>query len=200
MSVISRKIAELSFNISRERGAALFVSLVFLLILTIIGLAGMQNTSLEEKMAGNMRDRSLAFQAAESALRAGEDRLLNPANGSVVFTCAVGNDGVYMNSTQNPSTDCPSTNGWPSNSQQSHPYPASDDRFWQSNTDVVEYSPGGFELLAEKPKYILEDLPPIQSMDPTRPVKTKYYKVTARGVGLSPTTTVVLQSVVRVNK
>ena len=55
-----------------ETGAVLVVSLLFLLVLTLIGLTGMQVTSLEEKMSGNMRDRNLAFQAAESALRAGE--------------------------------------------------------------------------------------------------------------------------------
>lgn len=43
-----------------------------LLLLTIIGVTAIQTTSLEEKMAGNMRDQNLAFQAAESALRVGE--------------------------------------------------------------------------------------------------------------------------------
>lgn len=57
----------------RQRGAVLVVSLLILLILTIIGVTAMSNSSLEEKMAGNMRDRSLAFQSAEAALRAGEN-------------------------------------------------------------------------------------------------------------------------------
>jgi type IV pilus assembly protein PilX len=43
-----------------------------LLLLTLIGASSMQSTSLEEKMAGNLRDRSIAFQAAESALRDAE--------------------------------------------------------------------------------------------------------------------------------
>jgi len=33
----------------------------------------METTALEEKMAGNLRDKSLAFQAAESGLRVEED-------------------------------------------------------------------------------------------------------------------------------
>jgi type IV pilus assembly protein PilX len=51
---------------------ALIVSLILLLVLTLLGLAAMQNTSLEERMAGNVRAENVAFQAAESALRAGE--------------------------------------------------------------------------------------------------------------------------------
>jgi type IV pilus assembly protein PilX len=56
-----------------QRGAVLIVALVILLALTIIGVAGVQNTTMEERMAGNYRDRNSAFQAAEAALRAGED-------------------------------------------------------------------------------------------------------------------------------
>jgi type IV pilus assembly protein PilX len=50
----------------------LIVSLVMLLVLTIIGVAGVQNTSMEERMAGNFKERYTAFQAAEAALRRGE--------------------------------------------------------------------------------------------------------------------------------
>ena len=54
---------------NKQSGAVLVVSLIFLLVLTVIGVAAMQNTSLEEKMAGNVKDRNLAFQNAESARR-----------------------------------------------------------------------------------------------------------------------------------
>ena len=55
-----------------QRGMVLVVSLVFLLVLTILGLAAIQNTSLEERMAGNLRSENVALQAAEAALRGGE--------------------------------------------------------------------------------------------------------------------------------
>jgi type IV pilus assembly protein PilX len=48
------------------------VSLIFLLVMTILILASMRGTVMQERMAGNLYDRSLAFQAAETALRAGE--------------------------------------------------------------------------------------------------------------------------------
>ena len=59
-----------------ECGAVLLVSLVMLLLLTLVGLAGMRMVRLEERMAGNLRDRQMAFQAAEAALRAGETAAL----------------------------------------------------------------------------------------------------------------------------
>ena len=43
-----------------------------LLLLTIIGMASMRGTSLQENMAGNLRESNLSFQAAEAGLRAGE--------------------------------------------------------------------------------------------------------------------------------
>lgn len=63
-----------------QRGAALVVGLIFLLVMTLIGVAAMRSTGLQERMAGNLRDRSLAFQAGEAALRAGEQWLSIPAN------------------------------------------------------------------------------------------------------------------------
>ena len=57
---------------SLQSGSALVVGLLMLLVMTLTGVAAMHVTSLEEKMAGNARDRSLAFQAAETALRGGE--------------------------------------------------------------------------------------------------------------------------------
>jgi type IV pilus assembly protein PilX len=56
----------------RERGAVLIVSLIMLLVVTLIAVSSMQGTVMEEKMAGNTRDRNLAFQTAESSLREAE--------------------------------------------------------------------------------------------------------------------------------
>jgi type IV pilus assembly protein PilX len=57
---------------ARQRGTVLIVALMFLIILTLLGLATMTGTTLEEKMAGNARDYNTALQAAEAALRDGE--------------------------------------------------------------------------------------------------------------------------------
>ena len=67
-----------------QRGVALVVSLILLLVITLMSLGGMQNATLQERMSGNMYDRSLAMQAAESALIAAQDALTaDPANFTV---------------------------------------------------------------------------------------------------------------------
>lgn len=55
-----------------QRGMALLVSLVFLLLLTLIGISSMQNATLQEKMASSVTLRNQSFQIAEAALRIGE--------------------------------------------------------------------------------------------------------------------------------
>ena len=55
-----------------QRGWVLVVGLVVLVMLTILSMALMKTTRLEEKMAGATWDMNLSFQAAETALRAAE--------------------------------------------------------------------------------------------------------------------------------
>ena len=57
---------------ARQQGAALVVGLVLLVVITLVGVTAMRSTTLQEKMAGNLRDSNLSFQAAEAALRACE--------------------------------------------------------------------------------------------------------------------------------
>lgn len=58
---------------SRQKGVALFVVLILLVVLTLLGLAAMRGTLLEERMSANLLDRGMAFQATEAALREGEE-------------------------------------------------------------------------------------------------------------------------------
>lgn len=182
----------------REAGAALFVSLVFLFTLTIIGLAGMQNTALQEKMAGNLRDRNLAFQAADSALRVGEAMLANTATRPSVFACSSDSDGLYSNTAPGTASNCPTESGWPSSDPASHPYPADNDNFWKNNTDVIVVNNAQFSNLAEKPKYVVEQMNvKVDSLEAGKALQTEvsYYRVTARGVGTTGNAVVVLQAV-----
>lgn len=57
---------------ARQSGVSLVIVLILLLVMSILGLAVMRGTLLEERMSANMYDRSLAFQQAESALREAE--------------------------------------------------------------------------------------------------------------------------------
>ena len=66
-----------SFSGCKQRGVVLVVALVLLLTLTIIAVGSMGTSNLEQKMSANMRDRQVAFQAAEAALREGERHVQN---------------------------------------------------------------------------------------------------------------------------
>ena len=61
----------------KQSGAALPVALVMLLISTIIGLSSMRSATQQEKISSNLYDRSLAYQAAEAALRAAETAIVD---------------------------------------------------------------------------------------------------------------------------
>lgn len=57
---------------TRARGAVLFVGLIFLLLLTLLGITGMQVTVLQERMAGNFRIQHQAFESTEGQLIGGQ--------------------------------------------------------------------------------------------------------------------------------
>ena len=60
----------------KQTGVVLVVGLVFLLVMTIIGVTAIQSSTMQERMAGNASDRNLAFQSAETALKRGEDEVI----------------------------------------------------------------------------------------------------------------------------
>jgi type IV pilus assembly protein PilX len=68
-------------NTQRERGVVLVIALIFLVILTLLGTIAANVTGLEERMAGNTRDRDLALEAAEAALQDAATRMNNDIGG-----------------------------------------------------------------------------------------------------------------------
>lgn len=55
---------------SRQGGVVLVMALIVLVLVTILGVSTLRTTTLQEKMAGNSRDRDKALQAAEAAVQA----------------------------------------------------------------------------------------------------------------------------------
>jgi type IV pilus assembly protein PilX len=87
-------------NARHQRGAVLFVALVFLILITLLALTATGTSILQEKMTGGMRNRQLGLMGAENGLRGGEAFLLNldfiggnqltqcPPGGASSDTCA----------------------------------------------------------------------------------------------------------------
>jgi type IV pilus assembly protein PilX len=150
-----------------QRGASLLISLIFLVMMAMLGVTVANVTNLEERMAGNTRDRDLALQAAEAALRDAERRLAVPA---------------YRV-------------GWPA----VDPERGNDAKFWEEcftekkapcgDPEALEIDlPSGTDpgALDEQPQFIIETKPPVGA--------TQIFRVTARAVGGSKDTIVVLQA------
>ncbi len=55
-------------NKYKQSGAALFVSLMILFLMTIIGLSALNNATTDERMALNMQHQQQVFHAAESSI------------------------------------------------------------------------------------------------------------------------------------
>lgn len=193
-----------SLSGKKQYGAVLIVSMLILLVMTIIGLAGMQVTSLEEKMTGNMRDRNLAFQAAESALRAGEaaaaayaaQHTADAATYPTPVTCPAPN----INPTPKPAwlfnpldANCDGTTDIDANN---NPIQVWNNIAWTNNNSFL-YA-GSLADLSVNPRYIVEVLPvacasaasPCPAADQWTP-----YRITARATGGSTNAVVILQSV-----
>ena len=174
-------------SLRTQRGASLIIVLFFLVMLSVLGITAVRTSSLEEKMTGNERDRQLAFQAAESALRDAEREIFQSLSATSPFTSGCAN-GLCM----------PSTTAVPQ-------WEAVD---WMSATPRAygAFSGAGpypVANLARAPRYIVELLPPMPpSAGNSAGLGARAsttggtpFRITAVGWGRRATTQVRLQSV-----
>ena len=169
-----------------QRGSALIISLIILMALTMIGVSGMRSTTMEEKMSGVMRDRNIAFQAAEAALKRGE-QFFQPLVGTGAFD---GSGGQYALGAEEPDYFDSAT--WTSSNSISY------------TTAITNVStPGAFPDVAEQPRYILAYVSDMDGNNTSLNMggygqqKTKNisdFRITARGVGPSGNSVVILQA------
>jgi len=76
---------------SKQNGVALVVALILLIVITLVGLAAVHGTIMQQKMTSNFYDRQLAFQASEAALRQAEAFVQGttpPGIGSQIRDCS----------------------------------------------------------------------------------------------------------------
>ena len=64
-----------------QRGATLIITLVMLVLITLLCVSTIRSTTVDEKLAGNSRDRDRALQAAEAAVRQCLSQLKNSTYG-----------------------------------------------------------------------------------------------------------------------
>jgi type IV pilus assembly protein PilX len=78
-------------RVASQRGMSLFPAMVFLLVLTMLGVAALGSSAMQERMAGNAKDMNIAFQAAEAGLRDAENDIDANITQATVFTSACTN-------------------------------------------------------------------------------------------------------------
>ena len=163
---------------SQQRGSVLLVSLIMLLLLTLVAVGGMQGTILQERMTGNLRDRDLAFQAAEAALREAEAFIRNNPTPVTIYD---NSSGLYqVNNANRPDWSTRNTT---------------------AGNGARTYA-GNFQGVAAQPIYYIEEISTLQPAGTETEAGTAvppppFFRVTALGTGGSATTQVVLTSVFR---
>jgi Tfp pilus assembly protein PilX len=195
-----------------QRGAVLIIALLFLTILTMLGVTAMTATTFEEKMAGYTRDSSIAFHAAEVALRDGR-RDINGivVNGPATTARNISIDGqtYFGDGTDTDNGKCGS-NTLPATPQTAglcRPFPyrgmPAPPKF-NDDPGVVYVTYGTFtgalalKGVSSPPKYFIEVMcypDPSGSIGGTLRDACKFYRITAQGFGNNPNTQVTLQEV-----
>ncbi len=118
---------------SRQRGVALVVALLLLVVITLVGLAAVRGTIMQQKMAANLFDRQVAFRSAEAAMRAATARIAsNP--GDIARNCQAGGVFCQGNPFDDPNLD---------------------------TTKIMSVDTGQFDagtLAASQPQYVIENM------------------------------------------
>ncbi|MDQ2703145.1 MAG: pilus assembly protein [Pseudomonadota bacterium] len=77
-------------NRAAQRGVVLAVVLILLLVMTLLAVASLSGTVLDERMSTAQLDRNIAMQAAEAALREAEEIVRDEPDVQAAGTCSAG--------------------------------------------------------------------------------------------------------------
>jgi type IV pilus assembly protein PilX len=177
-----------------QSGMSLVISLVFLVILAMIGVTVMNVSTLEEKMAAGTRDKDLAFQAAEMAIRRAEQRIEANITGAIGFASDCTNALCTEPATNTTSMRWSNPN-----------FCSTGNDIWQCNksSEVDISAVAGSGTFKRNPRYFIELVREVNSEEPLmmgnvgdQPVSQRVmiYRITAVGYGGSNESKVLLQS------
>jgi len=174
----------LSVTRKRQTGASLIVSLMLLIVLTLLGLSGMQSTIMQERMSSNVRDKGMAFQAAESAIRGGEDWVKSADTNTLRDP-----DGTTCSS---PPCDIITLNEYASMTAETFGW-------WQTNARAFIFpSSTSNSTPAADPHFIVEFHSRVDqgySLDPgDTTLRPHLYRITAMGVGSTTTAEAMIET------
>jgi type IV pilus assembly protein PilX len=160
-------------KLSTQKGFILIGSLIFLVLMTLVGLAMFGGFSLDQDMAGNLREKSRAFDAAQSVVNYAENWL---QTGYVNIPLACG-------------ASSPTAPQICSNAVASSTVP---DAYWSSYTNLSVSTVGGSNTYASNPRYYIQYLGTGNSSN------SSVYLITVSAQGGNANSSVVIQDVLQV--
>lgn len=180
-------------TLHHQRGSALVTGLVFMVVIIMLGLSASSSSIQQELGVRSIRDQNIAMEASAAALRAAETWLRNN-NGPLT----VAYDPIYGSPLIKPIGYC-------NESKTTKSCADSDAAFWNNpaNSDAlgssVDPTPD-LKLVAEQPRFIIELFyvcPNCDALGTAFNKRTRYYRITARGVGMNEKTYRIVQSIYR---
>ncbi len=181
------------FASTKERGISLVLVMIFLVILSGLGITAMQSSTFSARIARNESDRNIAFQAAEAALRDAENDIAykrfdhtTPCSSSTAGCRAQAIEGLL-------NFDLACTNGLCAGGASGTP-PWETAAIWGTSGNSVVYGARtgatALPVVFSQPRYLIEGY--IVGLE-----KNAVYRVTAVGFGANSSTQVMLQTSVK---
>jgi type IV pilus assembly protein PilX len=174
----------------RETGFVLVTGMLFLVVLTLLGLAMFRNSGVMDRISGNSRDKQRSFEAAESALQYAEFWLANGGGGTGTACSTLASGDTVANIHV-----C--SNALASGYQSTVPFPAGFS-YTPPNLNVnanAGMASSGDVNYQNLPGFYIENLGVVQNGTSSPPT---IYQVTAYGKGGSSDTVSVVRSVYQV--
>lgn len=198
----SNAMSRLTTNQKRPQfGVSLVIVLIFLAILSLLGVSAIQTSSLSSRVARNEADRSLAFQAAEAALRDAEQDVKNRRFDDTECVAGIagcradpisGATGFDNACTAGRCCTATALNVCPASGTMTRPV-WQDRTRWTNTGGSVAYGTftgaTALPVVSQPPRYLIEYFPTSPYAD--------VYRITAVGYGVNASTQVMLQSTIK---
>lgn len=164
-----------SISQRNQQGYILLTTIVLLIMLTLLALSQVSMNTSQTRVAANYNESEVSFEKTEGAINEAINKLISSAYISASFLNNTG--GLYLLDQSSPAK-------WTSVN-------------WSSG-DVINSSFNGGT--GAQPAYLIEQLPSIIQPGQNMNKPTHVYRVTARSVGASGNSSVILQSTLQIQQ
>lgn len=160
---------------SQQSGFILLMSLILLILLSILAISGVLVNTSQTRIATNAADTEVSFEKAEGAINQALNLISNGTYNAANFV--LNSSGFYL---LNPTTA-----------------PKWSTVNWSSSTAVINSFQG---YSGAQASYIIEQLPSVIKPGQNMKTPTNVYRVTARAVGASGNSYIMLQTTIQIQQ